>query len=138
MTTTELSYTDLLVMHSPSMPHDEAEHARLVAILESIELDGHTLSEAELRFTETLKVLVMEYENRICPPMVVPPLQTLQFLVEEQGLRQSDFVAEFGTKSYVSQIFTGRRPITSGVAAKLAKVLKVTPETFNTSGRPRQ
>jgi HTH-type transcriptional regulator/antitoxin HigA len=117
------------------MPTNEAEHARLVAILESLTPDSHDISEAEQRFVETLMVLVQEYENRVCPMRVVPALEILLHVVEERGLRQADFVSEFGSRAYVNPIFRGVRPITLGVAAKLAKVLMVTPETLLPSSR---
>lgn len=129
-TTSPASYAELLQIHQPAMPRSEAEHDRLVDILESIELDGHPLSEAELQFTETVKVLVLEYEQRVSPMAAVQPLDMLIHLAEQKGLRQADFVAEFGSKSYVNQIFRGTRPITKGVAEKLAKVLQVQPRTF--------
>ncbi len=61
----------------------------------------------------------------------VPALEMLLHLVEEHGLRQADFVAALGSRPYVSQIFTGRRKITRGVAEKLAGVLKVSAATFH-------
>lgn len=61
---------------------------------------------------------------------LVPALEMLHHIVDERSLRQADFVREFGSGAYVDQIFRGVRPITKGVAAKLAKVLKVTPETL--------
>jgi len=39
-TTTSLSYADLLAENLPAMPTNEAEHAPLVAILESLTPDG--------------------------------------------------------------------------------------------------
>ena len=134
-TTPSPTYPELLAEYLPAMPTNEAEHARLVAILETLTPDSRDLSESEQRFVETLMVLVLEYENRVCPMRVVPALEMLQHIVEERGLRQADFVGEFGSRAYVNQIFRGVRPITQGVAAKLAKVLKVTPETLLPSSR---
>ncbi len=125
-------YVELLTRHRPELPQTAAEHARLVELLESIELSGRVLSSDELRFTATLKALVTHYEDRVCPMREVPALEMLLHLVEEQGLRQVDFVPVLGSRSYVSQIFTGRRAITRGVAEKLASVLHVSVETFHT------
>ncbi len=97
--TTEDTYGELLVKHRPTMPTDEAEHARLVRMLESMKLDGHTLSADELRFTEMATVLVLEYEDRFCPMPTVPALEMLQYLVDEKGLRQADFIGTLGSRS---------------------------------------
>ena len=112
------------------MPADETEHARLVRILESMEIDGHTFSAEELCFTEMVTVLVLEYERKVCPLLVVPALEMVKYLVAEKGLRQADFIFTVGSRSYVNQIFTGRRNITPSAAEKLAKVLQVSPETL--------
>jgi len=123
-------YKDLLLKHRPTMPADKTEHARLVQILESMQRDGHTLSAEELRFSEMVTVLVLEYERKVCPMPVVPALEMVKYLAAEKGLRQADFIGTVGSRSYVNQIFTGRRNITPGVAQKLAKVLRVSPETL--------
>jgi mRNA interferase HigB len=124
------TYPELLNHYLPSMPRNDADYERLVEILEEIELDGRKLTDDELLFTETVKVLVLAYEEQVCPMPVVPALDMLKELAEQKRLRQVDFVPVFGSKSYVNQIFTGKRAITKGVAEKLAKVLGVSPETL--------
>lgn len=124
-------YVELLTKHRPELPRTAAEHARMVEVLESMELSGRKLTKEALRFTSTVKALVMHYENQVFPMREVPALEMLLHLVEEHGLRQADFVAALGSRSYVSQIFTGRRKITRGVAEKLAGVLKVSAATFH-------
>ncbi len=129
-TTSPLAYAELLQLHQPSMPTNDAEHQRLVDILESIELDGHWLTEAELLFCETVTVLVLEYEERVSPMPKVDAREMLHYLTEEKGMRQADFVSEFGSRSRVNQIFRGKKPITKEIAEKLAKVLGVSLRTF--------
>ena len=46
---------------------------------------------------------------------VVPGLEMLKYLEEGKGLRQANFIGTVGSRSYVNQIFTGRRKITAGV-----------------------
>lgn len=74
----------------------------------------------------------MHYENLVSPMREVPALEMLLHLVDEHGLRPANFVAVLGSRSYVSQIFTGRRKITRGVAEELAAVLKLSAATFHT------
>jgi antitoxin component HigA of HigAB toxin-antitoxin module len=45
--------------------------------------------------------------------------------MEERGLRRVDLVPILGSKSYVSQIFSGRRPISREAAVKLAEFFRV-------------
>jgi antitoxin component HigA of HigAB toxin-antitoxin module len=43
----------------------------------------------------------------------------LKFLMAERGLRQVDLVPILGSKSYVSQMVSGHRPIGKEAAGKL-------------------
>jgi antitoxin component HigA of HigAB toxin-antitoxin module len=128
--TADPTYAELLAEYLPSMPTNEEENQRLIQILETLSKAGRDLGEAEKRFYETVIALVLQYEDKAYPMRVVPALEMLHGIVAERGLRQADFVAEFGSRAYVNQIFKGTRPITKGVAAKLARVLNVSTETL--------
>ena len=82
------------------------------------------------RFIETLTALILQYEEEICPGPGASPAGALQYLTEEHALRQVDLVPILGSKSYVSQILSGHRPIGKEAAAKLAARFHVSPHTF--------
>jgi HTH-type transcriptional regulator / antitoxin HigA len=82
------------------------------------------------RFIETLTALVMQYEDEIEPDPERSPTGVLKFLMEERGLRQVDLVPIFGSKSYVSQILSGHRPISKDAAFKLAEFFQVSAYSF--------
>ena len=71
------------------------------------------------RFIETLTALIMQYEQDIEPDQERSPIGVLRYLMEERNMRQLDLVPLIGGKSYVSQIFSGHRPISKDSAAKL-------------------
>ena len=50
--------------------------------------------------------------------------------MEERGLRQVDLVPILGSKSYVSQILSGHRPIGKAAAGKLSEFFRVSPQSF--------
>ena len=77
------------------------------------------------RFIETLAALVMQYEDEIEPDPSRSPAGVLKFLMDERGLRQIDHVPIPGSKSYISQILSGHRPISKVAAYKLADHFKV-------------
>lgn len=131
MSTTKPTYTDLLLTHKPNVPRTDADHERLVAILEFLTLDGRRLSTRERMFVDLVTVLVLEYERRTLAARASDPVKILRYLAEEHDLRQVDLAGAMGTtRAYINQLFTGRRAITTNVAEKLAKVFQVTPETF--------
>ena len=50
--------------------------------------------------------------------------------MEERGLRQVDLVPVLGSKSYISQILSGHRPISKDAAHKLATFFQVSAYSF--------
>lgn len=61
---------------------------------------------------ELLSLLVEEYEKRHFPFEAPDPVEAIKFRMNEQGLRQSDLVPYFGTRSRVSEVLSRKRPLT--------------------------
>jgi len=132
--TTDTEYVDLLVAHQPAKPSNRQELAEMTALLESLAANetnqGPAQGPAMERLIETLTALTLQYEEEIEPPPNSSPSGVLRYLREEHGIRQVDLVPLLGTKSYVSQILSGHRPIGKEAAAKLASLFHVSPHTF--------
>ena len=54
----------------------------------------------------------------------------MRYLLAERGLRQVDLVPILGSKSYVSQVLSGHRPIGKAAAVKLAEFFRVSAVSF--------
>ena len=126
----ESEYVDLLLAHKPAKPRNREELAEMTALLETLAANELPQPPAMERFIETLTALVMQYEEELVPEPVSSPSGILKYLMEEHGLRQVDLVPILGSKSYVSQIISGHRPISKEAAAKLAVRFHVAPHTF--------
>ena len=124
------TYADLLVQYQPAMPRNRRELAKLTALLESLAANETRHPPAMERLIETITALVMQYEDEIEPDPEHSPVGNLKFMMEEHGTRQVDLVPIFGSRSYVSQILAGHRPISKDAAHKLAKLYHVTPGCF--------
>lgn len=59
-----------------------------------------------------------------------PAIATLETLMDQHGLSVSDFGAEIGKKSMVSQILAGKRSLTCEHIKKLAKRFSINPALF--------
>ena len=57
-------------------------------------------------------------------------IDALRSLMQENGLRQIDLLDIFPTQSVVSEILSGKRPLTLPYITKLAARFHVTPVTF--------
>ena len=116
--------------HQSAKPRNRRELAEMTALLESLAANEKRQSPAMERFIETLIALIMQYEDEIEPGPERSPAGVLKFLMEERGLRQVDLVPLLGGKSYVSQILSGRRPISKPAAFKLAEFFQVSAYCF--------
>ena len=106
----------------------------MTALLESLAMNEIQQSPAIERFIETLTVLIMHYEQEMEPGPISSHNGVLQYLIEEHKVRQVDLIPILGTKSYVSQIVSGRRPIGKEAATKLAQFFGVTADSFLSFG----
>jgi HTH-type transcriptional regulator/antitoxin HigA len=128
--TTDTDYVELLVAHRPAKPRSRQELAEMTTLLETLAANETPQSPPVERFIETLTALVLRYEEEIDPGPAGSPRGVLNYLMEERGLRQVDLTPVLGSKSYVSQILSGHRPIGRNAAAKLAAFFRVSVDSF--------
>ena len=126
----EAGYVELLVAHQPVKPRNRRELAKMTALLETLAANEKKKSAAMERFIETLTALILQYEEEIAPDPERSPAGVLRYLMEERGLRQVDLMPMLGSKSYVSQILSGHRPISRDAAHKLAESFHVSAYSF--------
>ena len=58
------------------------------------------------------------------------PLQMLQFLMDQHGLKQKDLVDVFGTPSIVSEVLNSKRELSKEHIRRLSARFHVSPELF--------
>lgn len=61
---------------------------------------------------ELLTLLVENYESHSFPKRVPEPVEAIRFRMEQQNLKQRDLVPYIGSPSKVSEVLSGRRPLT--------------------------
>lgn len=59
-----------------------------------------------------LALLIEKYESEKFPIELPDPLAAIKFRMDEQGLRQRDLIPFIGSKGNVSEVLTGKRPLT--------------------------
>jgi len=81
-----------------ALPHNEEEYLQLVALLdEVIDIVGEDESHPLASLMETLGTLVETYEMQTIPEISGNPIQTLQSLMDEHNIKQSN-LSEIGTQ----------------------------------------
>jgi HTH-type transcriptional regulator/antitoxin HigA len=95
-----------------------AEVERLIALDPDPEtVDANRLS--------VLGILVQEYEREHFPFELPTPVEAIKFRMTELGLRQKDLVSMIGSKSKVSEVLSGRRPLSLNMIRALASGLNI-------------
>ncbi len=79
---------------------------------------------------DLLTVLARDYESRTLPSIAPDPVEAIRFRMEQQGLRQRDLVPYFGSKSKVSEVLAGKRPLTLGMVRALHTGLGIPAEAL--------
>ncbi len=80
---------------------------------------------------DLLANLLEDYEKRNLAPLeLTSPVSTLKFLMEENGLNQTDIVEYFGSQGNVSQVLSSKRDISKGAAQKLSDRFRLSTDIF--------
>lgn len=77
---------------------------------------------------ELLLLLVETYEEQKYPIDPPDPIAALRFRMEQQGLKAKDLIPYIGSKSRVSEVLNGRRPLSLTMIRNLVTGLGLPPE----------
>jgi HTH-type transcriptional regulator/antitoxin HigA len=124
-------YGRLLAKALPAVAKSEDENGRMLAMVESLMAKGEgNLTAEEDALLELLVDLTHDFEERHDAFPASPPHRMVAFLLEQRGLKPSALYPVLGTKSRVSELLSGKRPIGKAQAKKLAAFFHVGIELF--------
>ncbi len=124
-------YSRLVAKAAPLVIESEAEFERADAEIGRLLRKGYDkLSAEEQKLLALISRLIEDYENRTFPVPTSQPYETLQFLMEQNDLRQADLVKIFGSRGRVSEVVNGKRAISKAQAKSLGEFFRVSPELF--------
>ncbi len=122
-------YARLVAAAVPIPPRTEADNARLIELLAS--LDERTdLTNEEKQFSELLAIVIEDFEDKHYSLPAVSPGDALKALMEDRGLRHKDVAEVIGNKGLTTEILAGRRKVSSALAKKLSEYFRVPVELF--------
>lgn len=123
-------YADLLASTLPQVIENDAEHERLLAIIEPMMGREDQLSPEEAKLFDLLVRLIQDYEDERFPIEPASPHEVLRHLMEARDLQQKDIVHLFGSAGRASEAINGVRAISKTQAKALAEFFHVSPELF--------
>ena len=111
----------------------EAALARIDEIFEA------EFGSPEGRELDVLVDLVELYESRHVPMGYPDPIEAIKFRMEQAGLSQRDLVPFIGSRARVSEVLSGKRPITMPMARALHEHIGIPADVLirNSGGRLR-
>ena len=113
-----------------SVPHNEKDYNKLVNLLDSlIDEVGNNEKHPLTSLMETIGTLIETYESQYINEIEGDPIDTLNALMEEHGLKQSD-LSEIGSQGVLSEILSGKRQLNVRQIKILSKRFKVSPAVF--------
>jgi HTH-type transcriptional regulator / antitoxin HigA len=113
-----------------SVPHKEKDYNKLVNLLDSlIDEVGNNENHPLTSLMETIGSLIETYESQYINEMEGNPIDALNALMDEHGLKQSD-LSEIGSQGVVSEILSGKRQLNIRQLKMLSKRFKVSPAVF--------
>jgi HTH-type transcriptional regulator/antitoxin HigA len=112
-------------MNQISPIRTEADHRAALAEVERlVEFDPKPGTPDGDRLS-VLAILVQSYERVRFPLDRPSPIEAIQFRMTELGLRQKDLVPMIGSKSKVSEVLSGRRPLSLNMIRALSSELNI-------------
>jgi HTH-type transcriptional regulator / antitoxin HigA len=89
-----------------------------------------SLSSGERDYLEVLSTLVEQFESQWQEEKKVKPQELLLFLMEQNGLTQTDLIPQLGTSSRVSEFLSGKRDLSIAQILNLSTRFKMSPAAF--------
>ena len=79
---------------------------------------------------EVLATLLERYEAEHFPLDLPDPIEAIKFRMEQQGLKAKDLIPYIGSASKVSEVLSGRRPLSLTMIRKLVNELGIPAEVL--------
>jgi HTH-type transcriptional regulator / antitoxin HigA len=123
-------YGSLLIKFRPKVIRTEKENEEYTGILYDLDRRHKKLTTAEKELAALLTLLIEDFEGKRYKLPRANPLEVIEFLMEQHGLKQKDLVEVFGTPSIVSEVLNGKRDLNKTQIKRLSDRFSVSPELF--------
>jgi HTH-type transcriptional regulator/antitoxin HigA len=122
-------YGKLCAKVVPKLIESDEEFDRLAGVMETIDFKANPTPE-EKTVSALLAKLIQDYDDQHHALPEAPPRETIAFLMNQRGLRQSDLLPIFSSRSVVSDVLSGKREPSKAHVRKLAAFFHVSTDLF--------
>ncbi len=103
----------------------EADYDAALERIEELVFRGKSRTEEETNELEVLALLVQQYETSAFPIEVPDPIDAIRFRMEQQDLQPRDLIPYIGSRSKVSEVLSGKRPLSLDMIRALHEKLGI-------------
>jgi HTH-type transcriptional regulator/antitoxin HigA len=121
---------------NPRIIKTSADYKRAIEEIESLIALDPDPSTDEAERLDLLSLLIETYESEKFRIERPNPVEAIKFRMEEQGLRQRDLIPFIGSKSKVSEVLAGKRPLTVSMIRALYNALGIPAEVLLKEPQP--
>lgn len=90
----------------------EADYRDALERIENLMEGDPEVGTREAEELEVLTLLADDYESKKFPASLPDPIEAIKFRMEQQNLAQRDLIPYIGSRSKVSEVLSGKRPLT--------------------------
>lgn len=120
----------------PKIIKVEADYRSYLSEVERLALSDPSPESSAGTRLELLSLLVEDYEKTRFKFEAPSPIEAIQFRMHEQGLRQADLVPYFGSRSRVSEVLAGKRPLTVQMIREVSLGLGIPADVLVSDSKP--
>jgi len=123
---------------NPKIIKTEVEHKAYLAEVERLAAEDPESGTPDGDRLELLAKLVEDYEKERFRFPRPDPVAAIKFRMEEKGLKQKDLAAIMGGKNRVSEVLSGKRPLTLAMVRALSEKLRIPTDLLIQESSPLQ
>jgi HTH-type transcriptional regulator / antitoxin HigA len=123
-------YASLLGKVQPKVIESEEENELFLAEVEKLMALGEDLTAEQLQLMNLLVSLIEQFEDQHYQLRPASPLEVLNELMLQRGLKQKDLVHLFGSQGIASEVLNGKRFISKSQAKSLGDFFHTSPVLF--------
>ena len=103
---------------------DEAAHTRALRRIEAL-MDAESLTPEQGHELDALATLVEAYEEKNFAIREASPIAVIEFMMDQRGLSRKDLLPMIGSRARVSEVLSGKRPLTLAMIRALSNAWSI-------------
>jgi HTH-type transcriptional regulator/antitoxin HigA len=124
------AYMALLTKYPPRVIRTDEQNESYIAALNDLDRRQGSWTSAEEELAALFTLLIEDFEERHYALPKCSPVEMIEFLMDQNGLKQKDLTDVFGSASVVSEVLSGKRELNKEQIRRLSTRFKLSPELF--------